>query len=369
MFDFTWSEHTLGNVLYCATVYGIFVLLFYKRYVNDALSRLSSRPNPLLLFFSFLLIITACIGTDWFNYREMVQGYDMTTGAINYGEPIYRFIIVAVKRNYLFFRIAVWGLAFGLTCLLFKRFEINLNIAVFFLIAVFLIKFNYARASLGMASYYLGLSFLIIPSKKPFFLRILLAAVFLGGAYEFHHSMLLLIILTPFVFIPMDKPIVAIVVLLAIPYIISLLNNNFYLIDRLGNDYISNKMDRYLEREGTVANVFGIIQNILSYGAFVIPIAMDTLVVARNRLLPRPILKLYRLTISTTILSVSILLMNLDSTVFFYRILYMTFIPITILTIYFFEQHYLSRKNYKVIVIWGMAAVTYVLLHLLYVYR
>ena len=77
MFDFTWSEHTLINVLYCIFTYGLFVLLFYKRYVSNALSQ-STKPNFWLIVFALLLIISACIDTDWFHYREMVQGYDFS---------------------------------------------------------------------------------------------------------------------------------------------------------------------------------------------------------------------------------------------------------------------------------------------------
>lgn len=369
MFDFSWSEHTIGNVLYCTILYALFVALYYGRYVNKALLQ-EGKTNYTLMFGALLLIITACIDTDWFHYRDMVREYDLSIGALNYGEPVYRGIVKLIGKNYLLFRVVVWGSAFVMAVTAFRRFNINLNTAVFFLIAVFLIKFNYGRATLGMASYYLGLSFLLIPLKQRRFLGFLLAAVFLWGAYEFHHSMLLLIVLTPMVFIPIDRPFIAVIVLLALPFIASFVNESLFLIDRLENEYISNKMDNYLELEGGMANIFGIIQSVISYGAFIAPIIIDTVAISKNRkMIHTPILKIYRIAISAAVIAVSFILLNLDSSLFVYRILYMSFIPLTIITVYLYEHHFLSRNNYKFIVLWGISAISFVLLHLVYVYR
>lgn len=368
MFDFSWSEHTLGNVLFCTIFYVSFVTLYYGRYVNKALLQ-ETKTNYTLMLGALLLIITACIDTDWFHYRDMVHEYDLSYGTLNYGEPVYRGIVKLVDKNYLLFRIIVWGSAFVMALTAFRRFDINVNTAVFFLIAVFLIKFNYGRATLGMASYYLGLSFLIIPLKQSRFISLLLAAVFLLGAYEFHHSMLLLIVLTPMVLVPIDKPVVVVIAIVALPVIASFINSNLFLIDRLENEYISDKMGNYLEREGGAANIFGIIQSIMSYGAFIAPILIDSVAISRNRkMIHTSVLKIYRIAISIALVAVSFLLMNLDSSLFVYRILYMSFIPLSIITVYLFEHHFLSKKNYTFIVLWGISAIAFVLLHLIYKY-
>ena len=367
MFDFTWSEHTLTNVLYCIIIYGLFVALFYRRNVTDALSQ-KKTPNVWMLLFALLLIISACIDTDWFHYREMVYDYDVVIGASNYGEPIYRYFIDWVGQNYLLFRLIVWGLAFLLTCIAFRRFEVNINLAVFFLIAVFLIKFNYARATLGMASFYVGLSYLIKPRKGHLVFSLICVALFFWGAYEFHHSMLILIILAPLVvFLPMDKPLILLVVLLALPFIASILNESFVLVDQFDNEYISEKLNRNLERESSRANVFGIIQSAISYGVFIIPIIVNSVVLSKNhRCVSSTMIKMYRVTISIVILAISFLFMGLESRLFVYRILFMSFIPLTILTVYLFENRLMNRKSYRVIVLWGILAVVFVLFILFY---
>ena len=367
MFDFTWSEHTLVNVLYCIITYGLFIVVFYKRYVTNALYQ-RTNPNRWMLFFALLLIITACFDTDWFHYREMVYDYDLTIGADNYGEPVYRFIIELVGKNYLLFRLVVWGLAFGLTCFAFRRFEVNINWAVFFLVAVFIIKFNYARSTLGMACFYVGLSYLIKPTKRHYVLSLICVALFFWGAYEFHHSMLILVLLAPLVvFLPMDKPLILIIVLLALPFIASILNDSIILVDQLDNEYLSEKLQRNLERESVRANILGTIRSIINYGVFVFPLFVDSFVLLKNHeVVSSSMIRLYRFTLSVAILAFSFFFMGLESRLFIYRILFMSFIPLTILTVYLYEKHLMSRKSYKVIIWWGILAVSVTLLVLLY---
>lgn len=357
MFDFTWTDHTFGNVLYCIAIYGLFIILYYRRYVTNAFIQ-SSKPDTTLIIAALLLIITACIDGDWFNYGEMVRDYDFSPGANNYGEPVYYYIISLVNKNYLLFRIIVWGLAFWLTYLTFKRFEINLNVALFFLIAVFVVKFNYARATLAMASYFLGLSYLLKPRKGSTLMNLLLIFLFFWGAFEFHHSTLLLIMFTVTAFLPFDKPVVIIVLVINLPLLAALLKDNLIMVDQLENEYLSNKLNRYLEVEKGKANIYGMISSVISYGVFFIPVIFDSIAIYKNvRKVNKKTMELFRIALSVFIFSLSFFFMGLDSTVFVYRIMYMSFIPLTIVTVNLFESHMINKKQYCFIVLWGIFTV------------
>ena len=370
MLDFTWSDHTLVNVLYCIVIYSVFILLFYKRYVTNGLVK-DPQTNKFLLFAAFVLIVTACIDGDWFHYRDMVMYYDFSEGAQNYGERIYWYIIKLVKQNYLLFRIVVWGAAFIITIFSFKRFNIDINIAVFFLIAVFLVKFNYARATLGMASCCMAVSYLLKPKKGPLLVNLALAALFFWGAYEFHHSVLILVALCIVtIYLPIDKPIIVIVLLFLMPFFAAFLKDNLILVDQLENEYLSDKLEQYLDRSSGASNLLGIIAGFIGYGVFAVPILLDTIVIVQNRKrIPVSFIRLYRIIISTSILAVSFSFMGLESSVFVYRILFMAFIPLTILTVYLFENHFLSKKRYTYCVLWGMFAISFKLLQLFWDYR
>ena len=370
MLDFTWTDHSLVNVLYCVLIYAVFILSYYNRYVTRGLIK-ETKTNYFLLFAAFFLIITACIDGDWFNYRELVMYYDFSEGAHNHGEPIYGYIIKFVNQNYLLFRLVVWGVAFVLTLISFKRFDLNINIAVFFLIAVFLVKFNYARATLGMASCCVGLSYLLKPRRGLLIMNVLLAALFFWGAYEFHHSVLILVILcVATIYLPVDKPIIVIALLLVMPFLAALLKDNLILVDQLENEYISDRLEHYLDRSTGPSNIFGILGGVISYGVFVVPIFLDTITIVRKRKqVPVSMVKLYRVIISASILALSFSFMGLESSVFVYRILFMTFIPLTILTVYLYENGLMPKKWYSYSVLWGIFAISLKLFHLFWEYR
>ena len=167
MIDFSWTGCTRGLSVFFVFLYTLFVVLYYRKNVTN-FSFQKNRGDFLMILFAVVLIIIVAASdqSDWFAYQRIVKDYDFTPGAYHHMEPIYGFIIRIVNRNYLLFRIIVWGGAFLLVGLTFKRFEINQNVSIFLLVTAFLLTFNYARATLAMACYYYGLSFLIKPIKE-----------------------------------------------------------------------------------------------------------------------------------------------------------------------------------------------------------
>lgn len=356
MIDIRWTELTLGLSLLFNISFFLYVIVNFRRSVVSPLWQ-NTRPNKWLLLFSFLLIIFVSPGSssDWYSYQDLVWNYDLTPGATNHGEPIYRHIVSLVNQNYLLFRIIVWGGAFLLSCMVFNRMGININVAVYFLISVFLLRFNYARATLAMASYFQGLSLLLKPNKNRRVLSFLLAALFLWGAYEFHISMLPVLLLTIVAFLPLDKPYVLIPLLVFLPILATYISNHFYFIDLLEDETIVNSFNRYSEREGVTSNIMGIIANIIMYGAFVIPIIVTTLIVASfNKQIDVYIKRLYRVTISIALFASSFLFMEFQSLIFVYRFLFMTFIPITVICVYLYQNRMMSKPVFSFVVLWGV---------------
>ena len=168
----------------------------------------------------------------------------------------------------------------------------------------------------------------------------------------------------------MEKPLVVIVLLVLLPLFASIFNDSLFLVDQLENEYISNKLNNYIERDTGPSNIYGKIAGIISYGAFVLPIIMDMIVISKNnKTIALSIKRLYRITIFTSMLALMFAFMGLESTVFIYRILFMTMIPLTILTVYLYENKLMSLKQFSIIVSWGIFAISYKLLHQIYLYR
>ena len=368
MIDLTWTELTVGLALLFFVSFAIYIASYYRRYLTLSLNS-KSRLNTGLAFFSLILIIFVSSGSnsDWYHYQDMVWNYKLYAGAHNHGEPIYGYIIQFINKNYLLFRLIVWGGAFLIVIRTFKRFNLNINMAVFFLVAVFLLKFNYARASLGMSCYFFGLSFLLRPKKTKKILNIVVVALFFWGAYEFHHSLLPVILLTIAAYFPLDKPIFTILLIITVPLLASYVFSHLNLLSHFINEENLRKFEGYVQKETGPANFFGQISNIIQYGAFILPLGIDILSVFKNqKKVEIPIRRLLRITIAIVLFSLMFLFMSLPSTVFTYRYLFMTLIPITIISVYLYQNFMIKRRLFSLILLWGIVSNAYALFYGLY---
>lgn len=367
MLELKWTAPTVGIMLLFNVAFLLYVFMYYRNNVVKPLwnkTKLSSG----LVFFSLCLIIclSANGGSDWYHYQNMVWNYDFTIGAHNHGEPVYGYIIKFVNKNYFLFRIIVWGGGLLFCLLSFKRLTININVALFFLVTVFLFKFNYARVSLAMSSYFFGLSYLLNPTRKRL-LNILMIGLFFGGAYEFHHSMLPVILFTIAAYFPVDRPVVAAMALIAMPVIASFVFANLGVLEQIGEEDLYGKASRYMMRESEGSNFFGKIQNVIQYGTFVLPLVIDSIIIRKNlSTVSLQMKRLLRITLAITFFAVMFLFMDLSNVVFTYRYLYMILIPLTILSVYLYQNGFLRRKTFSLIVLWGIGANMYNLLYGLY---
>lgn len=358
MIDFRWTELSLGLALLFNVAFVLYVIVYYKRCVSQPIWQ-REKPGFGLILFSLLLIIfvsNSSVG-DWYHYQDMVWNYDLSPGAVNHGEPIYGYIIGFINKNYMLFRIIVWGGAFLMTYWIFKRFEVNVTVAVYFIVSVFLIKYNYSRTTLSMASFFLGLSYMIKPVKRKKMRNVIFALLFFWGSYEFHHSALPLLLLSLVAFLPINKPIVMILLLLSLPSVAAIILDKFDMVEALGNAYIAGRLSGYVAQEAESSNLYGRIQNIISYGSFVLPLFITSVAIFKKESeINVSIIRLYRVMMSIVVFAVSFLFMGLSSFVFVYRYLYMTLIPITVISVYLYQNKLISKTQFSALVLWGIVA-------------
>lgn len=369
MFDFTWTSPTYWSSIYCVLGFVCFISTYQKKYTTDVVPG-RVRLDKGLAFFSLLLAMTISVDGDWYHYQTLVWDYDFSPYAHNHGEPVYGYLIKFLDKNYFLFRLVVWGAALWISYRTFRRFRLDVNVSVFFLMAVFLLKFNYARSSLAMACYFYGLSFVLIRTKWWRTYDFILAALFLFLCYSFHHSCLLLIVFTFVIFIPINKYTVAGAVVL-LPLLSGLTSYylNLFLDDKelLSNEYLQTKLTIYSKREYGGANIFGKIYNTIQYGAFYIPLLITTVSIFKNRFrVEKPVFDVYKVMLLVVIFSITFVLVNVNLMTFYYRILFMTLIPLTIITVYLYQSRILSPKWFHVIVWWGIVSNMYRILYCLY---
>lgn len=369
MVDFNWTAPTHWSSIYCVLAFACFILTYRKKFTSNVIPYRNHLDKGLMLF-SLLLVITISVDGDWYHYQTMVWDYDFSPNAHNHGEPVYGYIIKFFEKNYLLFRLAVWGSALWICYRTFLRFQLDVNAAVFFLIAVFLLKFNYARASLAMACYFYGLSFILIRTKRWRVYDFTMAALFLFLSYSFHHSCLLLVVFTITIFIPISKyTVVGAIVLL--PVLAGLTSYYYDLVlgdaEILNNEYVQRKLSHYAEREYEGANFFGQLGYIVQYGTFYISLLITTIAIFMNKKrVEKYIYNIYKVVFFLMIFSVTFIMVDINLITFYYRILFMTFIPITIMTIYLYQVKILPPNCFSFLVWWGIAANMFGILYRMY---
>lgn len=184
----------------------LFIILFNKyRYVSP-LYPLRPSPSPLFLFCCFgVFILTDFCAGDYFHTIEFVLNtvVEQDVHEFQHFEAFYQHLSVFCGGNHWYFRVIVWWGALFLVGLTARRLCADCGL-VFFIVFVFAaVNFSAGRMYLGMAVYFLGLSFLIKPwGKIGLPLSYLLGIVIMLQAPFFHRSMYGLLATTPLFFLP-----------------------------------------------------------------------------------------------------------------------------------------------------------------------
>lgn len=376
--DFTLTSPTLFSTFFNVLVYVIAVGVFYgsfsriPRMAPHGLPPHKGRRVDSVLIISLLfLCVFMSNSSDWFSYREMVQEYDFSPGAFNYGEPIYHVIIKLVGRNYILFRTIVWGASLFMFAETVRRFGGDPNYGLFILLCVYFLKFNYARVSLALASYFYGLSFLLIKDRKPLVLRIALCVAFMILAYCSHRSSLILIASTLFMLAPLN--IYTILIGLACAPILGNLVQTMIpqvLIADAGADgagYLQEKIGAYAEMEQPSASLIGMFSISLDYLSLFLPLVVSTFVVLKKKMMmPKVIVSIDKIILGLVCISFVALFLGLDNNVMFYRVLYMAIIPTIVVLVYMLQHRMMGWRIYRTILFFGLLVQIYRLSYSLY---
>ncbi|MDD7449023.1 MAG: EpsG family protein [Prevotellaceae bacterium] len=353
MFDITATECSQGMYIFCSLYY-LFVSLGYKtKYTRSR--TLSNRIDRTLVCLVFTYILFSFINGDYWHYREFVINYD------EYWKPseeLYEMIADGIGRNYILFRCVVWGGALILFLQIIKKYNLNYNTSLYYIFTIYILIFSYARATLAMAVFFEGFSFLFKTNNNR---NIIVGILLMLLSYFFHHSMLALIGLSFFCFLPLNKYLY-ISLFFLLPVIASMIGTifqNFIGIGIDGLELVYRKMEGYREYEALDKSFLETIRSAWLYSLFYIPFIISTwiILIKKTNELPIYIKKLYSMTYAIVLFATSILFLGFNNNIMYYRLLYMSMIPLTILICYFREKSYISLQLYKLLIyysIWYM---------------
>lgn len=331
--------------------YGIVILLFWRRNIT-LFDTFHSRQNVLILLV-FIHLLFAFEGGDYFHYYQNVAKHDMDKE-----EQVYHIIAALVGYDYLLFRTVVWGGALFFFIKTAKRFGLDAYKTVFLLYTMYFTVFDYARASLGMSIFFYGVSFLCVPLKNHRIYSVLIGYGIISISFFFHKSMMLASLSTIMLLVPFNKK--ALIVMLVLfaysaPMLNRLLGVSLNVVASSSgdiNDIILHYADQEADLEG--ASKYEMIRKYVEFATFYVPVILISFKIFRKGLISpqhKSMLKLFKITVALLLIATSTLMIELNTIILFYRTLFISMIPITILFCYARQHRLVSSKTFTIIVI------------------
>lgn len=332
-----------------------------------------------LLF--FLYTMTSFINGDYFNY---IRWIDLALNSpYSNVEPFYKELLTIINSNYLVFRTVVWGGALLLFIRTVQRLEIPVSLSLFVLFAIFVLLFSYARATLAMAVYFYGVSFFIAPFKNNRIVSFIIAAALVLLSRSFHSSAIVMIAITPIIFLSsniLNSKSHLFFFLLGFGTFLFLYLPHIYSSSMI-TEAESERLQHYSEKEAINYSFWGIIGNILEYSRFYLPLAIvGRMLFSKNgqklhshdrhvATIASFSMTYFYLALMLDFISLLFLALNpIENFTLFYRILYMSMIPLTIAISGAAYLHIISNKQLQFIINLGLIRALYSLLYGVYSY-
>lgn len=346
MFNYSFSDTSLWLNTYCLLVYltGLFVGT-RRALVNKPLSS-KEKPLYLLVLGCFLLLLVSCFfNADFFSYQRYVKEFKPTEmnylGALDY-------VLLIIGKRYIIFRMVVWWGAVFIVLKTSKRLGLDKYIVVYCLFAMFLLEFCYARATLAMAVYYFGYSFLCKPIEKHKSFSIIFGIAIIISSFSFHRSMAFLIALTPLILLPLNKKTIFIA-LIFFPLLVGTLSSMFFTVlntQAIEDELIMGKIEGYSDRDySQELNIKGLIMTWLNYISIyaIVLVGLKHVVFSKKRLIPKEYVNLVKISAGVLFLATLFLFLDIPNTIFYYRILYMSMIPATLFFCFLYRNRIITR--------------------------
>ena len=295
-----------------------------------------------------------------FEYKNQVFG-DQERGL----EVFYQYLIHFINGDYFLFRLVVWGSSLLLVVFAARQFKVDIYHTLFVLFVGFIMTFSYARATLAMAVFSVGAVTISIASERNIKKQILptiLGLIIIACSIYFHRSMFpIFIVSVCWAFMPWKRQITKysmwlfpIFVAICTMVLDSVFKELFVFANAVDDETgMLDKAELYAEQESVVHNLNGYLRLFLHYATFYLPLVLISNVFRSDVIVKnveKRIIWLYQIIYLIYVIATSIAFLDFDSSVFFYRFLYVSFIPMSILITSMKDSGLLMKKHYLWIV-------------------
>ena len=255
-----------------------------------------------------------------------------------------------LKYTFEFFRLIVWGGGLLLVSLTAKMYRNLLmpGLAVMFLFVFFGNIFSYARASLAMAIFFSGISiYLCVENTLAKMLGIGMAIC----SYFFHHELVIGVGILPCILLSFEKKksifhsiILFAIIIAGITYV----NSNLALMESIfGNDDVAEKIEHYNDFAQNALRM----STLVNYLNVIYPFVLMSIFMYQHEDPPKAIVGLYRITFGLLMVSSAFMIVSGLRSVYTYRVLYISIIPISIMMAYFYNQGFFKRYQFAIMLL------------------
>lgn len=368
MFDFNITQVTRGGLLFCFVFY-LFILIKYWRIYGlrpdfPYLPRMSKGIAWLVFIFS----VCSWTNGDWFHYLQIVKGLRVEMSDGTGMEWFYDTIIMLTRRNYLSFRLIVWGLASYVFFIALKKYKLNPGYGFYLLLVVFINYFDYSRSALGITTYFLGLPLIFgegnIKSKWMGLALICLAPFF-------HRSVVVLTALTITGIVSINKKTI---LLLIVVLGLSFFSLKEYFIEIMGEvinsgGQLGDKASFYMtqKREAIVSGtIIGQAVGYWKYSVCYVYFLVETYYIFNEnnyRMHTYPIRATYNVTLGLFAFAILMYFFNVGHMAFYFRYLSMTYVPLIIMAVYQYRRRIMPSMIYHIMMYFGGGYVAFEFLY------
>ena len=324
----------------------VFVYAFRKTVLPWHWKKRFKDVSWLFVIFFALFAVFYCVNDDYFQYRDWIYGRDFDFWG---KEKFYVYTILVCRflpfdYPYEVFRFIVWGGSILIAFCTFRMYRELLlpGMTLMFLFVCYSNTFCYARASLGMAVYFFGVALILIPEKTV--LKLLGIVIALSSA-AFHHEMLIGIALLPALLFPFEKKstlLLSVLLLIAAIIAISFVSTNLKMFDALfGDDDLSSKIEEFSEGEQGAFRL----STLVKYLNYFYPLYLITICFWKKKV-PPSIAGMYRIAFAIILVSVAFMFVFGLRSVFSYRVLYISMIPLALLVGYCYCNGYFKDRQF-----------------------
>lgn len=355
--------------LYCFMLYCFLLFVSLKGNVAGLYVQERYTVRTVLLFAGILLFsLTSFVDEDFFHYFELMSEYkghvidDEDVGM----EVFYQYLIQFIDGDYFMFRLVVWGGSLALIVWAVRRLGISIYNTLFVILAGYIVIFSYARASLAMAVFSVGVVAACLAADKARSKKLLwmpIAMALLASSIYFHRSMIPVVVIgIVWILLPwkdrLSKYSIWLfpVLVIAISLLIGKAFEELAMIANSWNDDETgtlDKMEHYRTMESASSNLNGYITLIVKYSTFYLPFFLIANAFRSDRVLQvvdKRGVWLYQIVYLIFVFATSFLFLDFDSTVLFYRYLFVSFIPLSMLIVYMKNVGAFRRNQYYWIV-------------------